>query len=166
MAERSDLLGEVVSIAESTDHSTKGNRATRRARDQTRRQQALSLRLAGMTYEQIAERLEVSNAGARDMVLRTLERAENRAVDYERGIENQRLDRAQAAIWTKVLDGDLKAIDTYLRISARRAKMNGLDAPTRVDLSVSVREEMEDALQKLEAVVLEGEVIRDDNDES
>jgi transposase len=131
---------------------------TRRVADRTRRMEALSLKLAGLGYEQIAERMNMSVSGVKDMVNRTLERAENTAVEEMRSLENERLDRAQAAIWTQVLQGDLKAIDTFLRISTRRAKMNGLDAPTQINLSVDVRREMEEALSKLEDVVL-GEVI-------
>ena len=129
-----------------------------RVRARARRVEALSLRLAGLSYETIGDRLGISEEGARDLVNRTLERAESKVVDQERALENARLDRAQAAIWTKVIEGDLKAVDTYLRISQRRAKMNGLDAPTKIDLSLNVRQEMEQALVQLERVVL-GEVI-------
>ena len=82
-----------------------------------------------------------------------------------RTLENLRLDRVQAAIWPKVLAGDTKAIDTFLRISQRRARLNGLDAPLDVSVSVSIRHEMQTALEQLEQVVLgqviQGEVISD-----
>jgi len=94
-----------------------------------------------------------------DMIHRTLDMAEQRGVDELRSVENARLDRAQAAIWTAVLQGDLKAIDTFLKISARRARLNGLDAPTQINLKVSVRAEMEAALNELEQVVLRGELV-------
>jgi hypothetical protein len=93
------------------------------------------------------------------MVNRTMASAPNRQVDELRRVENARLDIAQARIWSKVLDGDLKAVDAFLRISARRARMNGLDLATDVlSVSVSVRQDLDVALKQLEEVI-KGEVI-------
>lgn len=163
MAEQSDLVGEVGEVVR--EHASRPPKqepvslaSARRDRDKARRTEALAMRMAGLSHDQIGERLGISTDGARDMINRTLARAESRVVEAEREIENARLDRAQAAIWSRVLDGDLKAIDSFLRLSQRRAKMNGLDAPTKIDLSVGVRQEMEQALSELHRVVL-GEVI-------
>ena len=132
--------------------------ARRRDRERVRRTEALSLRLAGLTYAQISERMRISHDAAEDMVDRVLGEVRDRGVAELRELEGARLDRAQAAIWTQVLEGDLKAVDTFLRLSSRRAKMFGLDAPTKIDLSLNVRAEMEHALAQLEAVVM-GEVV-------
>jgi len=123
-------------------------------REESRRSEALSLRMAGLTYSQIAERLEISETAASELIGRTLEHGNAPEVDELRALENARLDRSQASIWSRVLEGDTQAIDAFLRISQRRARLNGMDAPVRVDLSVSVRQEMESALTALEAVVL------------
>ena len=93
-----------------------------------------------------------------DLVTRTLERAENLAAREMRELEGARLDRAQAAIWTQVLEGDVKAVESFLRISQRRAKLFGLDAPTAVNVNVGIRMEMEQALDQLQKVVL-GKVV-------
>ena len=45
-----------------------------------------------------------------------------------------------------MLNGEDKAIDTFLRISQRRARLNGLDAPQKLDLNLSIRQEMEELL--------------------
>lgn len=82
------------------------------------------------------------------------------AAEELRAIENERLDVAEAAIWEAVKEGDLKAIAMFLRISARRSRMNGMDAPVRVDMSIGIRAEMEAKLAELRDVVL-GEVIGD-----
>ena len=82
------------------------------------------------------------------------------AAEGLRAIENERLDVAEAAIWDAVKEGDLKAIAMFLRISARRSRMNGMDAPVRVDLPLGIRAEMEAKLAELRDVVL-GEVIGD-----
>lgn len=134
----------------------------RRRKQEARRVEAMSLMIAGLTPEQIGQRMGISASGVKALVSRTLERATNRNVDALREIENQRLDRAQAAIWTKVLEGDLKAIDTFLRISTRRAKINGIDAPTNINLNIGIKQEMEAALDELHQVVM-GEVLVDDD---
>lgn len=123
-------------------------------RDQAKRSEALSFRMAGLTISQIAERLEVSDTAVSELIGRSLDNLNTPEVEELRSLENARLDRAQAAIWSRVLEGDTKAIDSYLRISQRRSRLNGLDAPIKLDLSVSVRQEMEHALTQLEAVVL------------
>jgi transposase len=142
--------------------------ATRRVEEKARRVEAMTFRMAGLSWEQVADRMDMSVGGVRAMVERGLERADQREVENMRAMENARLDRAQAAIWSKVLNGDYKAIDTFLRISQRRSKINGMDAPMQVDLNVSIRQEMEQALNELETMVLgpivQGEVVRGDSD--
>src|SRR6478609_6949030 len=124
-----------------------------RLESKERRQQALSLLMAGFSFEQIGERLSIAEGTVKNLVEKILSRVVNEAADEMRALENARLDRAQTAIWTKVIAGDLPSIETFLRISTRRAKMNGLDEPTKVNLSINVRQEMEQALVALESVV-------------
>jgi len=57
-----------------------------------------------------------------------------------------------------VLAGDYRAVMVFLQISARRARLNGLDFPASVEISPKVRGEMERALFDLQRVVLAGEV--------
>jgi|GEM_PF-1552761 len=44
-----------------------------------------------------------------------------------RVLEAERLDAAASAIWPKVMDGDLRAQDTWLRNRSRNATLLGLD---------------------------------------
>lgn len=114
------------------------------ARASARRAQAVALRLAGMTYEEIAVQAGYSDkSAARHAVLRALDRVEAESVQEYRELENARLDRAQAAIWTQVVAGDIKAVLAFLRLSARRARMNGLDAPQAVTVSTPDRVQLE-----------------------
>lgn len=164
MAEPSDLVGEVAQVAEAADLPLNAGPTYRNLDDvragqqSARRVEALSLRLAGLTYEQIGERLGISKEGARNLINRTLQQAENLAAAELRELETARLDRAQAAIWTRVLEGDLRAVDTFLRISRRRSDLLGLDAPTEINLKVGIKDEMTRALDELQSVVL-GEVV-------
>lgn len=127
---------------------------------QAKRLEAVTLRLAGLTFEQIADRMGISPSWATQLVEMTLTTSINRQVSQMRALENQRLDRAQAAIWPKVLEGNFRAVDTFLRLSGRRAKMNGLDAPTAISVSVTMRQEMDTALNQLESLVKEAEIVR------
>lgn len=130
----------------------------RRRREDERRTEVMSLVMAGFTPDQIAQRLEVSQVAVQNIITRALAARPEPAVDQMRQVENARLDRAQAAIWTKVLEGDQRAIQTFLQISSRRSRLNGMDAPIQIDVSARVRVEMEQALDELKEVVL-GEVV-------
>ena len=130
--------------------------------------EALSLRMAGISFPQIAERMGITADAALELVNYQLSRVRSGPqAEAMRELENSRLDRLQAALWPDALKGDHKAIALVLDISARRARMNGLDAPRQIALSVSVRAEMQQALEDLRSVVL-GEVVSealDDDDE-
>lgn len=177
MARRGDLIGEVAAVAREVPYPdgrlpVAGSELEdkRRQRDMAKRMEALSLRLAGLSYAQIGEKLGIDPKTVIDLVNRTLTVAENQAVEELREIENARLDRAQASIWTQVLEGNLAAVDSFLRLSQRRAKMNGLDAPTSINLSIGIRQEMETAFATLEQMVLgevtSSRVLDDDPDRS
>jgi len=55
-----------------------------------------------------------------------------------RDIELQRLDALLAGIWAKAARGNVAAIDRALRISERRCKLLGVDAPTELKLGGSI----------------------------
>jgi hypothetical protein len=106
-----------------------------RAKTAERRAKAIALRLAGLDYPVIAQRLGYSSrqAAAKDVerALATNLAEVGRSADELREIELMRLDRLQAAAWQKAVTngGDLRAIDTVLRIIDRRCKLLGLDGP-------------------------------------
>jgi hypothetical protein len=115
-----------------------------------KRVEILALRLAGFSAEQIAERQGLSSSVVEDIISVTLENTKNRAVAQMREEENLRLDRAQTAIWGDVIKGDLPAVNTFLRISQQRSKINGIYAPKKIEMNVGIRHEMESALSDLE----------------
>lgn len=144
----------------------------RSQQESVRRQQALAMRMAGASLEQIGERLGIAPNTASKLINTTLESVITHDVEQQRALENARLDRAQAAIWNDVVTGDLKALRSFLAISAHRAKINGLFAPTKIELAMSIRQEMESALTNLETMisqgltVISGEVLHDAVDEA
>ena len=98
--------------------------------------QALALRKTGATYEQIAAHLGYSSRqSANRAVLRLLAAHEAENVADLRTLENMRLDDLLFAVYKAALGGDLGAIDRALRIMERRAKLLGLDAPVKQEIS-------------------------------
>lgn len=97
--------------------------------------QALDLRIAGATYVQIAERLDyASESGARNAVAQALKKTMalmQDSADELRAIEVQRLDVALIAIALQVKSGHLGAIDRWVKLAERRARLLGLDSPPR-----------------------------------
>ena len=110
-----------------------------RAQTADRRKKAITLRLAGMDWQSIADQLGYSTRGAACTdVARALEAnlaEQTQAADTLREVESLRLDRLQAAAWPAAVKGDLKAIDTVLKVIDRRVKLQGLDMPLRAELS-------------------------------
>ena len=109
---------------------------------------ALRLRASGLTYEAIGEELGVCQQTANRYVLEALAklRAEaGEAAQEVRELESMRLDRLLNAVWPQAEAGDIKAIETVLKLMERRAKLRGLDQPER-SMTVTVtssREELE-----------------------
>ena len=104
-----------------------------------RRAQALELRKRGMSYRQIGQELGVSRNTAHRYVTEELDelRAETRAsAEQLRDLELERLDQYLARLQPKIEDGDEKAIATALRVQERRAKLTGLDAPQRSEVTI------------------------------
>lgn len=98
-----------------------------------RRCRALTLRKAGLSYEQIAKQEGFSGkSAARQNVhdaIRDLTREPAKDVVL---LELERLDTMLLALWKKAKSGDVRAIDSVLRIMERRSAYLGIDAPKKV----------------------------------
>lgn len=137
-----------------------------------REARAIELRRNGATYPQIAERLSISEAGARKIVKRVLDRMVTEAVPDVRKLELDRLDQlhVQALLVLQrehvvvsagkpVLGFDgrpmrddgptLQAIRTILTIQERRARLLGLDAPLKQDITVRTEDEYQRELEEV-----------------
>jgi hypothetical protein len=103
--------------------------------------QIIELRRAGVTWERIAIQTGFKNAsGAYKMYQRAAERMVRPHLEEYRDMQLDRLERMHQAVWMRAKEGDLRAIDTALRISDREAKLLGLDAPTKITAEVTVYE--------------------------
>jgi len=103
-----------------------------------RKAQALSRRIGGFTFQQIADEMGVSRQAAHALVKSALaelnEKIAESAAELRR-LELERLDTMRSAVWGGVLKGDLQSIDRALKISARLSALAGLDAPTKQDIT-------------------------------
>lgn len=116
-----------------TQHADRVTLAERRAR-------AINLRRGGASYRDIARQLGVSTTRAWELVGDALGAVEVDAVDRLRQIESERLDAAQMALWPRVATGDPRAVDAFVRLSARRARLLGLDLQPDTAIPDDVRD--------------------------
>ena len=107
-----------------------------------RGQQAIKLRQAGATLEDIAKQLGFKGAaGAYKSVMRELgatAQDHGEGTEAVRQLELNRLDQMQFPLWPQVLSGDVQATTTALRIQERRAALLGLDAPKQIEARVRI----------------------------
>ncbi|MGW3365959.1 sigma factor-like helix-turn-helix DNA-binding protein [Streptosporangium canum] len=133
----------------------------RRNSAQTAEQTAASyeLRLTGLTIREIATRLGIPSSTVHVRLTAALQERVDPLVDQYRAVELDRLDRLTVKAWEVLEQGHvvvqhgkivrdedgnpvrddgpvLQAIGTLLRISERRSKLLGLDAPIAVDANV------------------------------
>ncbi|WP_181788189.1 hypothetical protein [Streptomyces phytophilus] len=127
---------------------------------------AAELRAEGLSYQQIADELDLGNKGsAHRAVRRALRDIAEKPAQAVRDLELRRLDAMYEAVMEvlerrhvtvshgKVIVDDggepllddspvLQAVDRLLKIQARRAALLGLDAETKVNLSGGVTYEI------------------------
>jgi hypothetical protein len=95
-----------------------------------REKQVVELRLQGLEFEAIAEQTGYANhSGAWKAWKRALARIPIAETQSARLVEDMRLNVALEAIWDKVKDGDLWAIDRLVALAKERRALWGLDKP-------------------------------------
>jgi hypothetical protein len=113
----------------------KGATSAHRIAEIERRTQALRYRKAGLSYEQIGAQMSITRQAAYQLVRKSLDSMQAENVESLRTLENERLDDMLRAIYATATKGDTGAIDRILRIMERRAKLWGLDAPVKQDVT-------------------------------
>ena len=106
--------------------------APARVRRLKRQEEALKQRAEGKTYSEIGVSLGVTRRTAIRLVSSALESvgleiAANR--EQLRNLQAARLESLVAALWPKVLAGDVKAVAAMVNVLGRTARLFGLDAP-------------------------------------
>lgn len=98
----------------------------------------MRLRRDGYTFREIGQELNCTPQYCHRVITECLEKLATKYVNAAaqlRELEAERLDRAHRAAWPKAIKGDLRAIDRVLKIMERRAKLYGLDAPQKRELT-------------------------------
>lgn len=124
-----------------------------------RAKQALGLRRAGASYEQIGAQLGITRSAARKVVTKAIARIPRDDAEQVLQLELDRLDALLRGLWPQAVKGHGGAVDRVLRVMERRARLLGLDAPTKRELSgpaggpISVADVTQLTDEQLEALV-------------
>jgi hypothetical protein len=127
-----------------------------------RENQALDLRLKGYSYDDIAEKMKMTDIGIYTMIMRVLARMEENLKEKIPQVRQQELlrcDQMLKALEKGVKRGETKSIQTALKVSERRARLLGLDAPVKLNPVDEQGNTM--SLTAFRAIVLAAEVTVD-----
>ena len=119
-----------------------------------RERRVIELRRAGHTFDDIAQTIGFANPSvAHNAYTRALKRTLiNAGTEEVREQELDRLERLQTFAWAEAEQGNLKAMETVLKIMQRRARLLGLDAPIKTQQEITVFEggtELDREVQRL-----------------
>ena len=95
-----------------------------------RRQRVLALAAAGASNARIAELVGSSERGVSQIInnqLRRYQASDRAKIETVRAQQLDRLDRMLVSIWSKVEEGNFRAIDRALRIEQLRSRIAGTD---------------------------------------
>lgn len=96
----------------------------------------MRLRIQGFSFREIALRLGYNSPQASfDAVKRALEKTLREPANELRSLESERLDEMFQRAYLMALSGDLQAMQTAMKVMERRAKLLGLDAPVKTELT-------------------------------
>jgi hypothetical protein len=113
---------------------------------------ALELRKMGLSYRAIGTKLSVSHEQARQDVeaeLESLSKEREGKLEQYRQLELERLDGIMKSLDNWVSAGNPQAVMAYLKAMERRAKLIGLDAPTKQETTGTVDVNISDAKSRL-----------------
>lgn len=97
---------------------------------------ALELRMEGRTFEAIAQELGYAGKqGAYDAVKRSLDAITREPAEELIKLDLERLDALWGIQYLNAQAGDVQAMAACMKIMERRAKLLGLDAPEKRELS-------------------------------
>lgn len=116
--------------------------------------EALELRAAGATFEEIGEHQGVNKSTAKRRVDAALDATLREPADKLRELECHRLDRLFTIAYRHATSGGKGAmfgVDRCLSIMERKARLLGLDAPERRVLNVVTEDAVDVAIRELEA---------------
>lgn len=120
---------------------------------------AMRLRIKGYDYSEIARKMGITSENgsqlAYQLVMAGIKAVRHETAEQMREVEITRLDALNSIAWAAIQKaskrGDVKAVSTavnsLVRLSDRRAKLMGLDAPVKYDLLMSEARKMAASLE-------------------
>lgn len=136
-----------------------------------RSNKAMQLRKQGKTYRAISIAVAAeygitySESMAHEDVTRELKRIQTelkQSTDEVRTLELERLDNLLSKLNNQINSGDLNAIDRALKISERRCKILGVDAPIEIRIREQVQIQVEANLNLFFKAIYDSTAIADD----
>lgn len=100
-----------------------------------KRAEALEYRKQGYSYSQIGESMGFSAQYAHELVDGALKAMIREPAESIIAMELARLDDMMTAVYGPATKGELMAVDRVVKLGERRAKILGLDAPEKAELS-------------------------------
>lgn len=98
----------------------------------------LDLRRQGYSYDEIGREVGISKANAHKLTVLGLEALPRESAEEVRKLEAERLDALTRATWGEASSGELDAVAAQVKLSERRSKLLGLDAPQKQDVNANV----------------------------
>lgn len=123
---------------------------------QDRIKEAFKLRQAGYTQQEIADQLGIHQTVVSDYLKDSYEKLREEQAEeskhYAR-LDMSRLDNLLKALQAGVERGESRAISTAIKVLERRAKLLGLDAPTKQQVEINTAKSAEDIERELKAAL-------------
>jgi predicted DNA-binding protein (UPF0251 family) len=107
---------------------------------------AVRLRLEGLTYREVGEQLGIGRKMAARVVQRGLNAVARESAAELIALDNERLDMLWRAMWPKAEAGSAPHAMVCLKALERRARLLGLDAPSRSEVTAHITAEENAAL--------------------
>jgi hypothetical protein len=108
----------------------------RRVEAKKRATQAMELRLAGATYDEIAEALGWKDkSSAYRAVARGIDRMMEEPTERVRKMQNRRYERLLRAVWPSAVKGDYQAVQRAESLLDKLSRLNGFDLSEKVRVS-------------------------------
>ncbi len=123
---------------------------------------AYELKLQGWSYRRIAaamtaEGMEVSHQTVANLIKAAIDERVDPLVEEYRALELEKLEEAERPLWQQILSDDprdrgrlARNVEVLIRVSERRSRLLGLDAPQQAELNATVQHKPDDVLALIE----------------
>ena len=121
------------------------------ARIAQEQEQALQLKLQGHSVRSIAQIMGMPPSTVQDRLQAAYDQLVHPVAEEVRRLELERLDRWQLRLEEKLDDGEdpVRVVPTALKVQERRARLLGLDAPERSEVTATVLPAADPAVDQL-----------------